>query len=414
VETLQPIRRLTRDVTQFPGHVAFSQDSRMMALEMAPAVIHLKEVATGRTVAQLEDPHGDRAGWIGFTPDGSQLVVVAKYASATHIWDLRPIRQRLRGMGLDWDWPEFPPADKADQAAAKTTREVQIIGSDIPRSESLNRELAALSGDVEREPDSSKALAARAKWLMAHARFDQAERDYERILQLDAVDHWNWFYRACLLAYLGRESEYRDHCRAMLQRFANSQDPSILHRTTRSALLLPPLANASSDALQDSVEALARRAELANQLDPGRTWHVLVKGMAEHRAGRPKAAAEWLLKYQQIGRGRQAAGSVVADAFLALGHHQLGQTQEARTALERAARRAASDMPAAESGYVVIPGGSAEDWLMAQTALREAEETILGRRRTAPSPAAASPPAAPVPSKALDKDPKDDPAHNPD
>ena len=48
-----------------------------MALEMAPAVIHLKEVATGRTVAKLEDPHGDRATWQGFTPDGTQLVVVA-------------------------------------------------------------------------------------------------------------------------------------------------------------------------------------------------------------------------------------------------------------------------------------------------------------------------------------------------
>ena len=99
VESLQPIRRLTRDVAQFPGHVAFSQDGRLMALEMAPAIIHLKEVATGRTVAQLEDPHGDRAGWIGFTPDGTQLVVVAKYASATHIWDLRAIRQRLEGDG---------------------------------------------------------------------------------------------------------------------------------------------------------------------------------------------------------------------------------------------------------------------------------------------------------------------------
>ena len=78
VETLQPIRRLRRDVAQFPGCVAFSPDGRLMALEMAPAVIHLKEVATGRTVARLEDPHGDRATWQGFTPDGTQLVVVAE------------------------------------------------------------------------------------------------------------------------------------------------------------------------------------------------------------------------------------------------------------------------------------------------------------------------------------------------
>ena len=107
---MQPIRRLGRDVALYPGHVAFSPDGRLMALEMAPAVIHLKEVATGRTVAKLEDPHGDRAAWLGFTPDGTQLVVAARYAKAIHVWDLRAIRERLKEMGLDWDWPEFPPA----------------------------------------------------------------------------------------------------------------------------------------------------------------------------------------------------------------------------------------------------------------------------------------------------------------
>jgi serine/threonine protein kinase/WD40 repeat protein len=110
VATLQLIHRLPRDVALYPGHVAFSPDGRLMALEMAPAVLHLKEVATGRTVAKLEDPNGDRATWQGFTPDGTRLVVAAKYASAIHVWDLRAIRTRLKHMNLDWDWPEFPPA----------------------------------------------------------------------------------------------------------------------------------------------------------------------------------------------------------------------------------------------------------------------------------------------------------------
>ena len=105
VETFEPIRRLPRDVAQFPGCVAFSPDGRLMALEMEPAIIHLKDVATGQTVAKLEDPHGDRATFQCFTPDGTQLVVVAKYARAIHIWDLRAIRKRLKEMNLDWDWP---------------------------------------------------------------------------------------------------------------------------------------------------------------------------------------------------------------------------------------------------------------------------------------------------------------------
>ncbi len=114
---MQSIRRLDRDVAPYPGYVAFSPDGKLMALEMTPAVIHLKEVATGRTVAKLEDPHGDRAGWMGFTPDGTRLVVAAPYAKAIHVWDLRAIRQRLKVMGLDWDWPEFPPVDRQAQPA---------------------------------------------------------------------------------------------------------------------------------------------------------------------------------------------------------------------------------------------------------------------------------------------------------
>jgi serine/threonine protein kinase/WD40 repeat protein len=128
VETLQPIRRLARDVALYPGHAAFSLDGALMALEMAPGVMHLMEVATGRTIAKLEDPHGDRAGWMGFTPDGTQLVVAASFAKAIHIWDLRAIRERLKVMGLDWDWPEFPPADH--QALATDVAKVNVLPGD--------------------------------------------------------------------------------------------------------------------------------------------------------------------------------------------------------------------------------------------------------------------------------------------
>src|SRR5262249_2468335 len=89
VATLRPVRRIRRDVAHYPGHVAFSPDGGLMALEMAPGIIHLKDAATARTVAKLEDPHGDRAGWMSFTPDGTQLVVTAPYARTGHGGSLR-------------------------------------------------------------------------------------------------------------------------------------------------------------------------------------------------------------------------------------------------------------------------------------------------------------------------------------
>jgi hypothetical protein len=101
-----------------------------MALEMAPGLIHLKEAASGRTVAKLEDPQGDHSTWMSFTPDGTQLVVAARYAGAIHRWDLRAIRTGLKAMNLDWDWPEFsaPPTVETSFFKNQRPRRVQVVG----------------------------------------------------------------------------------------------------------------------------------------------------------------------------------------------------------------------------------------------------------------------------------------------
>ncbi len=127
VETVQVTRRLRRHTAQWPGWVAFSPDGRLMALELTPGVLHLQELSTGRTIARLEDPHGDRASWQGFTPDGTQLVVVSKNSSVVHIWDLRLIRSRLKALGLDWDWPEFAPAAAAAPAKKLTIERPLLV-----------------------------------------------------------------------------------------------------------------------------------------------------------------------------------------------------------------------------------------------------------------------------------------------
>ncbi|MFO0970547.1 MAG: hypothetical protein U0793_33805, partial [Gemmataceae bacterium] len=158
LETLRPIRRLEKEVALYPGYVAFSPDGALMALEVAPAVIHLKEVATGRTVAKLEDPHGDRAGWMGFTPDGTQLVVTAHYAKAIHVWDLRAMRERLKGIGLDWKWPEFRPADARAKRSAPLNVEVRAgaLGKEVlTREEKARRCIARYAAQIEADPDNA-------------------------------------------------------------------------------------------------------------------------------------------------------------------------------------------------------------------------------------------------------------------
>jgi hypothetical protein len=172
VETFQLIRRLPRDVTPYPGHVAFSPDGRLMALEMAPAVLHLKEVATGRTVAKLEDPNGDRAHWQGFTPDGAQLVVMAKYACALHIWDLRAIRVRLKDMNLDWDWPAFSPAPAGTPAPAPVT--IEILAGDLAKPMLIRKRRAQQAIECYRRAVEAEANGAQTREEPAWAYNDLA------------------------------------------------------------------------------------------------------------------------------------------------------------------------------------------------------------------------------------------------
>jgi serine/threonine protein kinase/WD40 repeat protein len=227
VATFQPIRRLARDVALYPGYVAFSPGGGLMALEMGPAAIHLREVATGRMVAKLEDPHGDRAGWMSFTPDGTQLVVAAPYAKAIHVWDLRAIRQRLKVMGLDWDWPEFPPVDR--QAQATELAKVEVLPGDLAKP-ILTREHRARQAidqyrlEVKAAPDNPRACNDLAwSYLTAPA----ALRDVKAALPLAEkavrLAAGNALYRNTLGVAYYRAGRYREAVE-MLQPNLDKQD----------------------------------------------------------------------------------------------------------------------------------------------------------------------------------------------
>jgi eukaryotic-like serine/threonine-protein kinase len=231
VDTLQQILRLDRDVDLYPGYVAFSQDGKLMALEMAPAVIHLKNVATGRTVAKLEDPHGDRAGWMGFTPDGTQLVVAATYAKAIHIWDLRAIRQRLEAMGLDWDWDEFPPADP--RAKVAVLAKIEVLPGDLAKP-ILTREQQARQAvehyrlAIEANPDDANACNILA-WVYLTA--PEALRDVKAALPLAEkavrLAPGNAMYANTLGVAYYRAGEYREAVKILRTNLDKQEDGAL-------------------------------------------------------------------------------------------------------------------------------------------------------------------------------------------
>src|SRR5262249_31764137 len=162
-------------------------------------IIHLKDVATARTVAKLEDPHGDRSGWMSFTPNGTQLVAASPYGKAIHVWDLRAIRQRLKAMGLDWDWEDYPPAVESDgPLVASAAPTIHVISADCHFKRGV--ELANKGLLEEAVAESRKAIAldpkpARTYHSLGLALFDQNKVDdaivcYEKAIDIDPDYAW--------------------------------------------------------------------------------------------------------------------------------------------------------------------------------------------------------------------------------
>jgi WD40 repeat protein len=83
--------------------LAFSPDSKILAVETGKGVVRLIDPKSGHALAQFEDPNQDRSGHISFSPRGDRLITTSSDSNSTHVWDLAAIRRQLAEMELDWE-----------------------------------------------------------------------------------------------------------------------------------------------------------------------------------------------------------------------------------------------------------------------------------------------------------------------
>ncbi len=80
--------------------LAFSPNSKVLALETGLGMIRLVDPSTGWELALLEDPDHDRANDLTFSPDGARLIATTLDHAAVHVWDLSVLCTGLEKMGL--------------------------------------------------------------------------------------------------------------------------------------------------------------------------------------------------------------------------------------------------------------------------------------------------------------------------
>jgi serine/threonine-protein kinase len=271
---------------------------------------------------------------------------------------------------------------QTDEATADFLKAVELLGDRVELTGPARSEadrlfgrladeglLRSLTAAVERDPNDVPRLHRRGEWYARHARWKEAAADFRGALERQPPkDHWQWYHAAPALLAAGDEEGYRWASRELLQRFADTQDPSTAERVAKACLLRPEAGEATALACR-----LAERSATVGKDHAYVNYFVFCKGLADYRRGDPGAAVGTLDSLIPRLAARQDVAAQ-AHAVLAMALHQQGKARAAREHLAEAARLIDLHKPEAGSP---VPAYS-HDWLIAVLLHREAEALLAG------------------------------------
>src|SRR5262249_23787858 len=147
-----------------------------------------------------------------------------------YVWDLRLIRQRLKELGLDWEWPDFPPVD-TDVKAVKPRR-VEVDLGDLGKSgpiltpdQKARRAIERYRKELATNPDNPPACTELA-WVDAPG--PEPLRDVKAALPLAEkaakAEPNNAVYRNTLGVVYYRAGKYREAVEVLRPNLARQED----------------------------------------------------------------------------------------------------------------------------------------------------------------------------------------------
>jgi tetratricopeptide (TPR) repeat protein len=218
------------------------------------------------------------------------------------------------------------------------------------------------------------ALVRLRRFPEAEQVFRELEQTYADALARDPANLVNWICAALLRLQRGDREGYHRICRDMLARFRHTDDPSIAALTAQTWLLVP----ATKD-LAPILE-LAERAITGTEQNFDYCWFLLVKGMADYRAGHFDRAVDRLNQTLSLSREARYLNtrplSGMAHAFLAMEHQRLGRAAQARRTLQQ--EKELMEKTNAKIARDGSPEKAWHNWLRFHLIYQEAEALVKG------------------------------------
>ncbi len=224
---------------------------------------------------------------------------------------------------------------------------------------------ADFSHALEVDPKFWDAYTPRSKVRAVLGQWDKAAADLDVALKHFPENERVCLELACYRAAAGDPERYAKACQTLVDRFGQTKDAAVAQRLALTCLLMP-------NALKDPKRA-AQLADFGAANAPNNTWRRITQAASLYRQGKFEQAVkrlEEVLKTLPVNPSAAADGeSLTTWLLLAMAHHRLEHTNDARRWLDQAVRQmdtlmSAKDIPAIRKDTLV--------WAMCLVLRREA------------------------------------------
>jgi serine/threonine protein kinase/tetratricopeptide (TPR) repeat protein len=271
-----------------------------------------------------------------------------------------------------------------DLTEAKFRELVRLVPENTEAHRLLGRCLKGAEAEKEyREavrlaPDSATVQKTLGGFYARSGRWEQALAPFDRARGLTLGDLFSWCTAAALRLRTGDVEGYRRTCREILERFGDGKDSGTAAAVAEVCLLAPDPVDDRERVAKLASQAPAAVRDVKDSLHTPLGRGLLIRALAEYRAGRYGGAVEWLQRLYPQPQG--GCDDATAFAVLALARQRLDAADAARVALRSAEAIAAQQAPdpglGKEFGFGNTPGGY-DAWLRCEILIREAQTVVI-------------------------------------